>query len=145
MKETKNSLTTDEIFQKIQNGEPISKEEIEFITPEQLRIDLYNDIKKSGYSINGIATECHITPSQLSDFLNNKKQMNRDKLLSLFITLGYPVTKIKQLLIRFGYNELYTRNVRDFVILKGIKEELGLDEINERLRKETLDTLCQEK
>lgn len=145
MKNTKDSLNTDEIFQKIQNGEPVSKEEIEFITPEQLRHDLYNDIAAAGYSINRIAMECYITPSQLSDFLNNKKQMSRDKLLSLFITLGYPIAKTKQLLIRFGYNKLYTRNVRDFVILKGIQEQQNLNEINERLRKEALEPLCQER
>lgn len=145
MKKTKDSLTTDEIFQKIKNGEYVTKEEIEFIAPEQLKNELYNDIVKADYSINRIAVECGITPSQLSDFLNNKKQMNRDKVLAVFITLGYDITKIKQFLIRLGYNELYTRNIRDFIILKGIQDKLTLDEINETLRKEALDSLCPEK
>lgn len=145
MKNTNDTLSTDEIFQKIENGESITKEEIEFITPEQLRTDLRRDIEKAGYNPNKMATECHITHSHLNDFLNNKKNMSRNKLLSLFITLGYPIAKTKQLLIRFGYNELYARNVRDFAILKGIQDGLTLDEINETLRKDNLEPLCQEK
>lgn len=68
--------------------------------------------------------------------------MSRDKLLSIFITLQFNIEKVQKSLLRFGLSELYPRNARDFLILKGIKDELSLDDINENLRKEHLDTLC---
>lgn len=138
----KRALTTDDIFEKIQAGEPIRAEEIDFASPEALRHALYNAFQEHGYSSNQIATECNISPSQLSDFLNSKKQMSRDKLLSIFITLEFDIEKVQKSLLHFGASELYARNARDFIILKGIKEALSLDDINENLRKEHFDTLC---
>lgn len=138
----KRALTTDDIFEKIQAGESICAEEIDFVSPEDLRHALYNEFQKHGYSSNQIATECGISPSQLSDFLNSKKQMSRDKLLSIFITLEFDIEKVQKSLLHFGASELYARNARDFIILKGIKEALSLDDINENLRKEHFDTLC---
>lgn len=140
-RKTENLLTTDDIFDKMYRGEPIPKEEVEFVSPEQLRIDLYNEFREQNFSINRISTECGIQPSHLSDFLNNKKKMSRDKLLSIFITLKYNIPRTNRQLLRFGYHELYSRNMRDFIILTGIRDQLSLDEINTNLEKERLKTL----
>jgi len=145
MEKAERKLSTDEIFERIYESKPISKEEIDFVEPKQLREGLSRDIIESGYSINAMASACYITQSQLNDFLNGKKQMSRDKLLSVFITLGYSITKVQRFLRRFGYGELYTRNQRDYIILMGIRDNIGLDEINEKLEGEFLDLLCQKK
>ena len=143
MDKEKTTLTTDEILKRLDQNEPVSKEEIDFVTPRQLKDLLHYDItKNSKYSINQIATECNITPSHLSDFLNDKKNMNRDKILSLLIVLGYDITKTRQFLTGLGYNGLYARNVRDFIILNGIKDKLPLDKINEKLKEGFEDSLC---
>ncbi len=92
--------------------------------------------------MNKLASECSISQSHLSDFLSNKKKLNRDKLLSIFITLGYDIDKIQKSLMHFGISELYPRDMRDFIIMKGIKNHSDLDLINENLGKENLDTLC---
>ena len=74
MNKEKTTLTTYEILKRLDQNEPVSKEEIDFVTPRQLKDLLHYDItKNSKYSINQIATECNITPSNLSDFLNDKK------------------------------------------------------------------------
>lgn len=145
VEKAKRKLSTDEIFKRIHERKPVAKEEIDFIEPKQLREELSRDIEKAGYSINAMASECCITQSQLNDFLNGKKQMSRDKVLLVFITLGYSITKIQRLLRRFGYGELYTRNQRDYIILMGIRESIGIDGIDERLERESLDTLWQKK
>jgi len=145
MEKEKRKLSTNEIFKRIHERKPVLEEEIEFVKPKQLREKLRWEIEEAGYSISAMADECYITPSQLYDFLNGKKQMSRDKLLSVFITLGYPITKIQKLLTRFGYSELYTRNQRDYIILIGIQESVGTDGINERLKKESLKMLWREK
>lgn len=141
MENAKRKLSTREIFERIHERKPVSTDEIDFVEPKQLRKELSEEIKRAGYSINSMAAECYITQSQLHDFLNGKKKMSRNKLLSVFITLGYPIKKIQKLLTRFGYSELYTRNARDYIILIGIRDNIGVDRINERLEKESLDTL----
>lgn len=143
--EENKKLSTDEIFTRIYKNEPVSKEEIDFIDSKQMRDELKEKIDNAGYTITTLAIECYITPSHLHDFLSGKKQMSRDKLLAIFITLGYDTKKIQKLLKRFGYSELYSRNLRDFVILKGVKGKIGLDGINEKLEGESLDILCQKK
>lgn len=143
--EENKKLSTDEIFTRIYKNEPVSREEIDFIDSKQMLDELKEKIDNAGYTITTLAIECYITPSHLHDFLNGKKQMSRDKLLAVFITLGYDTKKIQKLLKRFGYSELYSRNLRDFVILKGVKGRLGLDGINEKLEGESLDILCQKK
>ena len=145
MEKEKRKLSTDEIFERIHERQPVSKEEIDFVEPKQLKEELRRDIKEAGYSINAMAAECNITQSQLNDFFNGKKQMSRDKLLAVFITLGYPITKIQKLLTRFGHGELYTRNQRDYIILIGIRENIGLDAIDERLEEESLEGLWKKK
>ena len=138
----KKTLDTDEILQKIKSDDEINEDDIEFVSQEDLRHELANDIAAAGYSMNKLASECSISQSHLSDFLSNKKKLNRDKLLSIFITLGYDIDKIQKSLMHFGISELYPRDMRDFIIMKGIKNHSNLDLINENLGKENLDTLC---
>lgn len=138
----KKTLDTDQILKKFETDDKIDENDIDFISQEDLRHALANDIVAAGYSMNKLASECSIAQSHLSDFLSNKKKLNRDKLLSIFITLGYDINKIQKSLIRFGINELYPRDMRDFIIMKGVKNHSNLDSINENLGKENLDTLC---
>ena len=138
----KKTLATDELLKKFETDEEIDESDIDFISQENLRHTLANDITAAGYSMNKLASECSISQSHLSDFLNNKKKLNRNKLLSIFITLGYDINKTQKSLMRFGISKLYPRDMRDFIIMKGIQNHYNLDSINENLGKENLDTLC---
>lgn len=140
-KNEKQSLSTDEIFQKIEDGETPSTEDIAFVDSKQLKADLYNEIQEQGYSLNQIAKEAGLSPAHLSEFLSDKKKMSRDKLLAVFIILKYDISRLNRQLTRFGYQRLYSRNLRDFLLLTSIRDGLSLDEINDRLQKEQVDTL----
>lgn len=138
----KKILDTDEILKIIENDIDMNGTEINFISQETVRHLLSNDIYSAGYSINKLAYECSISQSHLSNFLSNKKKLNRNKLLSIFIVIGYDIDKIQQSLIRFGMSPLYPRNMRDFIIIKSIKNCFSLDEINMILKSKNLETLC---
>ena len=84
----KNFLDTDEILKMIENNIEINDTEIDFISQENLRHMLSNDINNAGYSMNKLAYECSISQSHLSDFLSNKKKLSRNKLISIFIVIG---------------------------------------------------------
>lgn len=138
----KKTLDTDEILKLIENDLEINNTEIDFISQENLRHLLSNDINDAGYSMNKLAYECSISQSHLSDFLSNKKKLNRNKLISIFIVIGYDIDKIQKSLICFGMSPLYPRNMRDFIIMTSIKNGFSLDDINTTLRKENLEPLC---
>ncbi|MBU5478551.1 helix-turn-helix domain-containing protein [Eubacterium sp. MSJ-13] len=136
------NLDTDEILKLIENDLDTDDAKIDFISQENLRHLLSNAINNAGYSMNKLAYECSISQSHLSDFLSNKKNLNRNKLISIFIVIGYDIDNIQKSLICFGMSPLYPRNMRDFIIMKSIKNGFSLDDINTTLKKEGLEPLC---
>ena len=59
----KKTLDTDEILQKIKSDDEINEDDIEFVSQEDLRHELANDIAVAGYSMNKLASECSISQS----------------------------------------------------------------------------------
>lgn len=99
-------------------------------------------------SRNKFATMANINASHLTQFLNEpakgekKKGMSRDRLLSVFITLGMDIAEINEYLRKFdGIDTLHARIKRDYMIMVGIEKHLVLDEIDQLLREHHLDGL----
>ena len=74
-------LSTNDIFAKIEKGEPVDVKEVEFVSPDTMRDKLYAKITEIPSSINHFADLCGIYPSHLHEFLKGTKNLGRDKLL----------------------------------------------------------------
>lgn len=99
-------------------------------------------------SRNKFAEKANISPSHLTQFLNSsaagakKKGMNRDRLLSILITLGMDIPKINGFLKKFdGIDTLHASRKRDYLIMLGMEQHLELDEIDQLLREHNMEGL----
>lgn len=99
-------------------------------------------------SRNKFAERANISPSHLTQFLNSavtgtkKKGMNRDRLLSILITLGMGIPEINGFLKKFdGMDTLHASRKRDYLIMMGIEQKLELDEIDQLLREHEIEGL----
>ena len=80
-------LSTNDIFAKIEKGEPVDVKEVEFVSPDTMRDKLYAKITEMPSSINHFADLCGIYPSHLHEFLKGTKNLGRDKLIIVCIVL----------------------------------------------------------
>ena len=113
---------------------------------EKLRKDIENFVRRHddcSSETDFIVNRAGITKSQYSRFMNSEgpKGLSRDSLLKIFIVLGYNVDYMRTLLHRFGLKDLYARDRRDYMIIKGIVSGKDLKEI---LEGEGMDTLWKE-
>lgn len=135
-------LSTEEILEELEHGNAIDRNTIEFIADKSEYLNsLACDITNHYGSYSKFATASDISPSHLNEFLNGKKQLGRDKLICICITLKYDIKKTRQILRCLGKTDLYCKNRRDFEILNGLQQGKSLDEINEILQKNGLNTL----
>ena len=125
-------LSTNDIFAKIEKGEPVDVKEVEFVSPDTMRDKLYAKITEMPSSINHFADLCGIYPSHLHEFLKGTKNLGRDKLIIVCIVL-----KLKCTL----QSDFYPKNQRDFIIMSGIKAHRSVDDINELLMNNGLSIL----
>ena len=140
------ALSTDDIDLLFSKGTPPDRQEIDFHqNAEQDRNKIWHDIKASGYSINQFADECYLHHSHLYDFLNGKKQLSRDRLLSVFLNLHYDYNEICRMFRHFHQPQFYPKDPRDYLIMSGIQNHLSVDEINQELERNGFITLCPEK
>lgn len=137
-------LSTNEILEKLESNVPIPESQIDFPDAKTLRSDIYNDISQRFRSQFECAQECHISSSFLNEFLSSNKQMRRDKLLCLFIGLGYDIAKTRSMLRRCRVADLYPRNARDYLILNALRLHTPLDEVNELLISQGFDPLYKD-
>ena len=108
-----------------------------------------NKLEKScPISRNKFAEKANISSSHLTQFLNTsvtgskKKGMNRDRLLSILITLGLIIPEINTFLKKFdGIDTLHASRKRDYLIMMGIDQHLELDEIDQLLREHKIEGL----
>lgn len=134
-------LSTDEILKEIESGNTVDTDAIPFVERQEQLILLSRKIKEHYTSFDQCAHASIISPPHLNEFLNNKTQMSRDKLLCLCITLKCSIGETRQILRRLGSTDLYSKNRRDFEILNCIQQGKTLDETNEILEKNGLDIL----
>lgn len=92
-------------------------------------------------SRNKFATMANISASHLTQFLNGPsegkkaKGISRDRLLSIFITLGMGVPEANDFLKKFdGIDTLHASIRRDYIIMMGMEQHLSLDEIDQLLQ-----------
>lgn len=94
-----------------------------------------------------IVNKAGITKSQFSRFMSSDgpKGLSRDSMLKICIVLGYNIDYIRTLLHRSGLPDLYPRDRRDYLIIKGIIAGEDLRDIDEKLESEGMETLWTDK
>lgn len=123
---------TDKILKDIKNGTS-NENSVDFIDENAVRQEIREKMNAKYDSLNKFANDCNIRPSHLSDFFNNGKNLGRNKLLAVLITLKYNFDSIQSMLQRLGVSALYPRNKRDYLIAVSIRNEKNLDEIEDIL------------
>lgn len=134
-------LSTEDILKELEKGNVVETNEIDFVERDAQLIQLSRNITEKYESYFQFATACGVSPSHLNDFLKNKKQFSRDKLISICIALGYDIKATRQTLHGLGNTDLYSRKRRDFEILSCIQQGKNLDETNEILQRNGLEPL----
>ena len=134
-------LSTNDIFEKIEKGEPVDVKEVEFVSPDTMRDKLYAKITEMPSSINHFADLCGIYPSHLHEFLKGTKNLGRDKLIIVCIVLKLNLRETREVLKCTLQSDFYPKNQRDFIIMSGIKAHRSVDDINELLMNNGLSIL----
>ena len=134
-------LSTDILFQEIENNGEVDREKIEFVSREEILLEIYHKIEACGLSVNKFADLCGIYPSHLHEFLHGTKNLSRDKLIIVCIMLKLNVRETRDILKRLIQADFYPKNERDFEIMCAIRQDRSLDEINEQLLSRGLTVL----
>ena len=139
------SLSTEITLEKITSDKQAfpEEEEITFWDEKSLREQIGTDIYSKYKSLNEFAMECSVDRSLITQWIAMKKNISRDRLLCILITLygeeNDGATKINEMLKALkGIDGLHIHNARDYNILFGITHHKKLDEIDEMLRKKQL-------
>ncbi len=132
-------LATEELLREVMRGRNVS---VPFRENTDIRRELGDAIRATGMSLNAFATESGISPAQLSEYLNGHKNMSRDRLLCVMITLRFSLKQVQDYLVRLQSEQMYLKNVRDYEIILGIRDGRTLDEINMKLEEKGFATLC---
>ena len=146
------NYSTEKIFEDAKNKEKDPPERVMYDPSmarkekDKLRRDIENYIRRHdncSSETDFIVNKAGITKSQFSRFMNNDstKGLSRDSILKIFIVLGYNIDYIRTLLHRFGLPDLYPRDRRDFLIIKGVIAGKSLTDIDETLDSEGFETL----
>lgn len=150
--ETNDMYSTEKIFENAKNGKKDPPDRVMYDPTqarnekEKLRRDIENYIKKHdncSSETDFIVNKAGITKSQFSRFMSSDgpKGLSRDSILKIFIVLGYNIDYVRTLLHRFGLPDLYPRDRRDYLIIKGIIAGESLRDIDETLESEGMETL----
>ena len=134
-------LSTDILFQEIENNGEVDREKIEFVSREEILLEIYHKIEACGLSVNKFAEMCDIRSSHLHEFLHGTKNLSRDKLIIVCIMLKLNVRETRDILKRLIQADFYPKNERDFEIMCAIRQDRSLDEINEQLLSRGLTVL----
>lgn len=90
-------------------------------------------LDKYGLEKSEVIRRSNLDRTYAYQILNGKKTPGRDKVLALSIAAGLSEKEIRRLLEYARAGILYPRSARDSVILFGIREHLGLMDVNEML------------
>lgn len=140
------SLSTELTLQKISLDKTSLPDEndIPFWNEKNIRNQISIDIDGNYKSISEFANECNVDRSLITQWISMKKNINRDRLLCMLITLygedSDGTGKINEILKSLkGIDSLHIHNLRDYTIILGMKQHKKLDEIDEELRNKQLD------
>lgn len=126
-------LSTEVIFQEIEEKGSVDRDKIDFVTREEILLDLYHQIEATGLSVNKFAEMCDIRSSHLHEFLHGTKNLSRDNLIVVCIVLKLNLREARNILRRLIPADFYPKNERDFEIMCGIRQGKDLDDINDIL------------
>ena len=126
-------LSTDVIFQEIEKKGSVDRDKIDFVTQEEILLDLYHKINDAGLSGNKFAEMCDIRSSHLHEFLHGTKKLSRDNLIVVCIVLRLNIQDTRKILKSLIQADFYPKNERDFEIMCGIRQKMDLDSINDML------------
>lgn len=146
------NYSTEKIFENVKNREKAPPDRVMYDPSmarkekDKLRRDIENYINRHdncSSETDFIVNKAGITKSQFSRFMNSDgtRGLSRDSILKIFIVLGYNIDYIRTLLHRFGLPDLYPRDRRDYLIIKGVIEGKSLTDIDEKLDSEGFETL----
>ena len=120
---------TDRIFKGVIDRS-IPEESIPFIDKSTTLKEIRTDMEAKFPSLNKFANYCSINASQLCEFYKGTKNMGRDNLLAIFISLDYSLDKIQTMLRHLESHSLDVKKRRDYQIIVGIRDEKSLYEID---------------
>lgn len=90
---------------------------------------------------SALAKRACISEVYLHQIFSSRRLPSRSRLLCLCFGLGSTVEEAQQLLRQARLAPMYPRDRRDAVILYGLGHALSLEEVNDKLFAENLDTL----
>lgn len=88
-----------------------------------------------------VARDAYISEVYLHQLFSGKRKPSRNRLICVYVTLGASLEEIQELLHHCCFAQLYAHNQRDAIIMYGIVHTLSLQEINNALFKEELESL----
>lgn len=86
-----------------------------------------------GLTYTQIVKGSNFKETYIKDIFNGRRNPSRDAVIGLCFAFKLNFNESNMLLKSAGYNELYPRDNRDLLLLKGIIDKLNLKEINEIL------------
>ncbi len=94
-----------------------------------------------GISKAAIAKRAFISEVYLHQIFSGRRKPSRDKLLSICIGMDATLDETQTLLHQCGFSRLYAHNKRDAILMYGILHQLPLEEINDTLFQEEVETI----
>lgn len=88
-----------------------------------------------------IAKRAFISEVYLHQIFSGRRKPSRDKLLCICIGMDATLDDIQTLLHQCGFSQLYAHNKRDAILMYGILHQLPLEEINDTLFQEEVETI----
>lgn len=138
-------LSTELTLEKLSANENAlpAENEIPFWDEKNIREQISLDISNNYKSVSEFAVECSVDRSLITQWISMKKNISRDRLLCILITLygneKNGAGKINDILKSLrGIDNLHLHNARDYVIISGIRCHQKIDEIDETLRNKQL-------
>lgn len=120
---------TNEIINNITN---LKYNDYEF---EPLYLYLSKLIIEKGFKINEVKTLTNLNNSTGHAYFNGTRIFKRNTLLSILIVIKINLNEINNILKKNNYSTLYAKNEFDFYIIKGLKTNQSINQINNELRK----------
>lgn len=138
-------LSTEVVLEQMENSpNALPKEdEINFWDEKEIRQEIATDITNNWKSVNLFAKEACVDRSLLVQWLSMNKNMNRDRILCVLITLygkqENPLKRINNVLKALNnIDGFHIHNARDYTIFSGIRNHLSIDELDMQLREKNL-------
>lgn len=93
-----------------------------------------------------VSNEAELHMSYVGNIVNGKKRNpSRDALISICLAMGTTVEEVQYLLKYAGQAPLYVRRKRDVVIWFGFMKQMGLAEVDQKLRERGFKPLIRDR